>query len=67
MKAAFSIEPNFCEAIYRSAARDCCIAFLGVSSLNSGRLSGRPLLLLQKNGIFSGAYICSKDYTLKYM
>jgi hypothetical protein len=67
MKAAFSVEPNFCEAIYRSAARDCCIAFLGVSSLNSGRLSGRPFLLPQENGICFGAYICSKDHALKYM
>jgi hypothetical protein len=67
MKAAFSVEPNFCEAIYRSAARDCCIAFLGVSSLNSGRLLGRPFLLPQEDGSLFRTYICSKDYALKYM
>jgi hypothetical protein len=67
MKPAFSVEPNFCEAIYRSAARDCCIAFLGVSSLDSGRLSGRPFLLPLENGIFFGAYIYSKAYASKYM
>ena len=67
MKPAFSVEPTCFEAIYRSAARDCCIAFLGVSSLDSGRLSGRPFLLPQEDGICSEDCICSKDYALKYM